>query len=128
MNQPDPDSVDVPRPLPDDSHSQFRNGFPLFLFGATCVLLAVFLELDSSVLAKIRAPIWLLFLSIGIIALAGGAVAIVAGRFDDRTTNPSTKATGDPRGTPPPSSTPLRPPSESDEQVAALRSNGYRGT
>lgn len=52
--------------------------FPLFFFGGGCAVIAVVLLLEKTHAALGRIPIWLPFLAIGVIALAGGTLSLFA--------------------------------------------------
>lgn len=52
--------------------------FPLFFFGAGCVAVAAFDILDGTHAVIGRIPLWLPFLALGVIALAGGTLSVFA--------------------------------------------------
>jgi hypothetical protein len=59
----------------------FKNlaaSFPLFFFGAGCVAVALFVVLERSAAAIGRIPLWVPFVALGIIALAGGTLSVFA--------------------------------------------------
>jgi hypothetical protein len=52
--------------------------FPLFFFGAGCIAVATFVLFEGSHAAIGRIPLWVPFVALGIIALAGGTLSIFA--------------------------------------------------
>ncbi|MCI4353693.1 MAG: hypothetical protein L3K14_10015 [Thermoplasmata archaeon] len=52
--------------------------FPLFFFGAGCVVAATFVILEGHGAALGRIPLWLPFLALGTIALVGGTLSVFA--------------------------------------------------
>lgn len=74
------DGVGPQSPRDEDS-PMARNlaaSFPLFFFGGGCAVIAVVLLLEKTHAAVGRIPIWLPFLAIGVIALAGGTLSLFA--------------------------------------------------
>jgi hypothetical protein len=58
--------------------SNLAASFPLFFFGAGCVAVALFVILERSASAIGRIPLWVPFVALGIIALAGGTLSVFA--------------------------------------------------
>jgi hypothetical protein len=52
--------------------------FPLFFFGAGCIAVAGFVLFEGSHAAIGRIPLWVPFIALGIIALAGGTLSVFA--------------------------------------------------
>jgi len=58
--------------------SNLAASFPLFFFGAGCIAAAAFVLLEGSSAAIGRIPLWVPFVALGIIALAGGTLSVFA--------------------------------------------------
>ena len=58
--------------------SNLTASFPLFFFGAGCIAAAAFVLLEGSGAAIGRIPLWVPFVALGIIALAGGTLSVFA--------------------------------------------------
>jgi hypothetical protein len=63
---------------PGPAVSNLAASFPLFFFGAGCVAAALFVLLEGTGAAIGRIPLWVPFIALGIIALAGGTLSIFA--------------------------------------------------
>jgi hypothetical protein len=71
-----------------DRANNLAASFPLFFFGAGCIAVAAFVLLEGSHAGIGRIPLWVPFIALGIIALAGGTLSVFAepdepGRRDD---------------------------------------------
>lgn len=62
----------------DTRISNLAASFPLFFFGAGCLAVALFIILEGSHAAIGRIPLWVPFIALGIIALAGGTLSVFA--------------------------------------------------
>ncbi|MCI4349938.1 MAG: hypothetical protein L3K15_00250 [Thermoplasmata archaeon] len=65
----------------NDVRLRAKNGSPLLFLGGACVIVALVLLENNLQLHSVRVPIWLLAFSVGIVALAGGLTAVIAGDF-----------------------------------------------
>jgi hypothetical protein len=62
----------------DPEVTNLAASFPLFFFGAGCVAAAAFVLLEGTGAAIGRIPLWVPFIALGIIALAGGTLSVFA--------------------------------------------------
>lgn len=83
--------------------SNLAASFPLFFFGAGCIAVAFFIVLEGSHAAIGRIPLWVPFVALGIIALAGGSLSVFAEPDEPYQEETPEETTRSPR-LPPPSS------------------------
>ncbi len=69
-------------PRGNDVRLRAKNGFPLLFLGGACILVGMVLLQNNLQIHSVRVPIWLLSLSVGVVALMGGFTALVAGNFE----------------------------------------------
>jgi hypothetical protein len=97
------------RPAPPEV-SNFAASFPLFFFGGGCVAAAVFVLLEGSRAAIGRIPLWVPFVALGIIALAGGTLSLFAEPDETVATEPADDRPPRAAPTPPRATLPKRSP------------------